>query len=260
MKNLRKYGKAPFNVVVVHGGPGAAGEMAPVGRGLASTGGVLEPLQSATSIKGQVEELKNVIEQSGDLPVNLIGYSWGAWLSYLAAAYHPLFVKKLILVGSGPFEEKYATSIQETRLNRLSEEEREEVKNLIEMLENPSSKDRITAFARLGELFSKTDAYDPVNLVTEMVEIRPDIFRSVWKEAAELRRNNNLLELAKDVKCPVVAIHGDYDPHPSEGVQKPLMASINNFRFILLKNCGHKPWIERQAREKFYKILKEELI
>jgi len=24
MKNLRKYGKAPFNVAVVHGGPGAA--------------------------------------------------------------------------------------------------------------------------------------------------------------------------------------------------------------------------------------------
>jgi hypothetical protein len=28
MKNLRTYGKVPFNVAVIHGGPGAAGEMA----------------------------------------------------------------------------------------------------------------------------------------------------------------------------------------------------------------------------------------
>jgi hypothetical protein len=34
MKNLRIYGKAPFNVAVIHGGPGAVGEMAPVAREL----------------------------------------------------------------------------------------------------------------------------------------------------------------------------------------------------------------------------------
>ena len=32
MKNLRKYEKSPFNVAVIHGGPGAPGEMAPVVR------------------------------------------------------------------------------------------------------------------------------------------------------------------------------------------------------------------------------------
>jgi len=32
-----------------------------------------------------------------------------------------------------------------------------------------------------------------------------------------------------------------------------------HFRLILLKNCGHKPWIERQAREAFYSTLAAEL-
>jgi len=32
MKNLRKYGKAPFSIAAIHGGPGAPGEMAPVAR------------------------------------------------------------------------------------------------------------------------------------------------------------------------------------------------------------------------------------
>ena len=86
MKNLRQYGDSPFVVVVVHGGPGAAGEMAPVARELACSWGVLEPLQTAESLEGQVEELRTVLDNNADTPVVMIGHSWGAWLSYILAA------------------------------------------------------------------------------------------------------------------------------------------------------------------------------
>ena len=66
------------------------------------------------------------------------------------------------------------------------------------------------------------------------------------------------MKLGEKIKCPVVAIHGDYDPHPAEGVKKPLLKVVKNFRFILLKNCGHKPWIEQKAKDEFYIILKKE--
>jgi hypothetical protein len=56
MKNLRKYGKSPYEVAVVHGGPGAPGEMAPVAKELSLLTGVLEPLQTADSLEGQVRE------------------------------------------------------------------------------------------------------------------------------------------------------------------------------------------------------------
>lgn len=46
----RRYGKSPFITAVIHGGPGAAGEMAPVARELSRTGGVLEPLQTAETV------------------------------------------------------------------------------------------------------------------------------------------------------------------------------------------------------------------
>ena len=61
------------------------------------------------------------------------------------------------------------------------------------------------------------------------------------------------------IRCPVVAIHGAYDPHPAEGVRGPLTSIIRDFRFILLDRCGHEPWIERWARDRFYEILKNEL-
>src|SRR5437899_4952417 len=101
MDNARIYGAAPYTVAVVHGGPGAPGTMAPEARALASEWGVLEPLQTATSLDGQIEELRQALEQYCDLPVTLIGSSWGAMLSYLLAARHPALVRKLILVGSG---------------------------------------------------------------------------------------------------------------------------------------------------------------
>ena len=259
MKNLRTYGRVPFNVAVIHGGPGAAREMTPVARELASNWGVLEPLQTETSLEGQIEELRIILEENGDLPVTLIGFSWGAWLSFIFAADYPAIVKRLILIGSGPYEEKYAAGIREIRLNRLSEEDRKEVGSLIEVLDNPAAEDKSTAFARFGVLFSKADAYDPMMYESEVIDCQVDIFQSVWKDAAELRSSGKLLELGKRIECPVVAIHGDYDPHPAEGVQKPMAAVLKSFRFILLKNCGHMPWIERQARDKFYRILKEEL-
>ncbi len=262
MKNLRKYGKAPFNVAVIHGGPGAGGEMAPVARALAPDWGLLEPIQTATSLEEQVEELRTVLEKHGDLPTTLIGFSWGAWLSFIVTAQYPTAVKKLILVGSGPFEEKYVPKLQENRLSRLNKEEKTELKSIVRDLGEPTTQEKNSLLARLGELSSKTDACDPVKTEsdkTDLVGNHGDIFQQVWTKAAKLRKSGKLLEFGKGIKCPVVAIHGDYDPHPAEGVQNPLSNILPDFRFFLLKNCGHTPWIERQAKDKFYKLLKEEL-
>ncbi|MFZ3387008.1 MAG: alpha/beta hydrolase, partial [Candidatus Hydromicrobium sp.] len=141
MKNLRKYGKSPFNVAVIHGGPGAPGEMAPVARKLSIGWSVLEPLQTAASLEGQVQELYDVLKKNGILPITLISWSWGAMLSFIFTARCPSMVKKLILVGSGPFEKKYAAEIMKTRLSRLNEKEKTEILAIIETLNNTAVKD-----------------------------------------------------------------------------------------------------------------------
>jgi pimeloyl-ACP methyl ester carboxylesterase len=259
MKNLRKYGKAPFDVAVIHGGPGAPGYMAPVARELASDWGVLEPLQTATSLEGQVQELREVLEENGDLPITLIGSSWGAMLSFIFSARYPGFARKLILVGSAVYEEEYAANINATRLSRLSEEEKEQAHSLMEALNDPAVEDKNTPLVQLGKLFTKADAYNPMTLDTEQLDTQYHIYQSVWKDAEELRSSGKLLELGRQIQCPVVATHGDYDPHPPAGIQKSLSAILKDFRFILLENCGHLPWIEREAREKFFEIIKKEL-
>jgi pimeloyl-ACP methyl ester carboxylesterase len=233
--------------------------MAPVARELASNRGVLEPLQTAASVTGQVEELKTTLEEKGNLPIILIGYSWGAWLGYLVAAHHPSLVRKLVLIGSGPFEEKYVARFQETRLSRLSEDEKTEYRSILARLSDPRAEGQDASLARLGELASKADSYDPLPGEPEAIAFQAEIHQRVWQDAVEMRRSGRLLGLAKQVRCPVVAIHGDYDPHPADGVQAPLSIALKSFRFILLRNCGHTPWIEKQAKEAFYHTLKGEL-
>jgi pimeloyl-ACP methyl ester carboxylesterase len=192
--------------------------------------------------------------------VTLIGHSWGAWLGFIVAARHPHLVKKLILVGSGPFEARYAEEIQSTRMSRLTEEEREEVRTLMNALDDPESGDRKVDFARFGALFTKADTFDPIRSEpSDALEFRPDIFKSVWPEAAGLRRSGELLRLAQSIRCPVTAIHGDHDPHPADGVEKPLSEVLGEFKFVLLKRCGHTPWEERWAKDEFFRVLRDEL-
>jgi pimeloyl-ACP methyl ester carboxylesterase len=260
VKNLRVYGKEPYGVAVIHGGPGAPGEVAPIARELSSLCGILEPLQTKDSVEGQVQELHDVLEKNGYLPVILIGHSWGAWLSILLTARYPSLVKKLILVGSGPFEEEYAINLLGTRLLRLEEKERVEVLSLIETLDNPDTNDKDRLLARFGQLMSKADSYDPLpDNNRESLKAAYDINFRVWGEAEKLRHSGELLEFGKRIHCPVLAIHGDYDSHPSEGVKIPLSRVLKDFRFILLEKCGHYPWLERFAGDKFYDILKSEI-
>lgn len=259
MNNLRRYGEPPFSLAVIHGGPGAPGEMAPVARELSAFKGVLEPLQTAVTIKEQVRELREVLEEHGDMPVTLIGFSWGAMISFIFTAQYSQMVKKLILIGSGPYEEKYATNIMKTRISRFGKEELDNFVRLTEILNNPSAKNRNKALCNFGKLMSKADTYDSLPHKDEILECNYESFKGVWGEANELRSRGELLEFGKEIHCQVVAIHGDYDPHPFEGVREPLSRILKDFRFILLEKCGHQPWIEREAKEKFYNLLRNEI-
>jgi pimeloyl-ACP methyl ester carboxylesterase len=263
MKNYRTWGKPPYKVVVVHGGPGAPGEVAAVADKLSKTTGTLEPFQTADSVTGQVEELREVLEKHAGLPVILIGHSWGAWLVFIVAVQYPALVKKLILVGCGPFKAEDAAGLGAERLNRLSESDRIEFLKMVEIIYGPAAGDKDKALEKLGALAAKADTYDALPLQQyerpEGLGVSEEINRKVMAEAVGLRVSGKLLSIGKKIKCPVVAIHGDYDTHPAEGVKVPLSRVLKDFRFILLEKCGHEPWMEKYARDEFFKVLREEI-
>ncbi len=253
---LRAYGDPPHTVAVVHGGPGAPGSLAPVARELAGAGwGVLEPLQTARTLDGQVEELHAVLAAHGQLPVALIGWSWGAMLSFITAARHPETVRTLILVSSGVFDARYAPAIMETRLSRLDAADRRALEDAFRHLDDPA------ALAFVGStLKHKTDSVDLLaDPDQDVLEVQSDVYNAVWADACALRESGDLVALGRAIRCPVIAIHGDYDPHPLAGIRDPLTPVLDDFRVVTLARCGHYPWQERHARTAFFELLQREL-
>ena len=126
-------------------------------------------------------------------------------------------------------------------MQRLAPSARQEAQRLLKILEGALEAGEDNALARLGEILSSADAYDPVPGSFEPAEVQMHIYQRVWAQAAELRRSGELLRSATVVQCPVIAIHGDFDPHPWQGVKEPLEKVLSSFEFVLLENCGHKP-------------------
>ena len=88
----------------------------------------------------------------------------------------------------------------ETRFSRLSEAEREKIRCILSFLERPkdgkdgdevgnTKKENNRALARLGELFLRTDSFDPIESRPTEMECNAGIYQAVWSQAAQLRRN-----------------------------------------------------------------------
>lgn len=257
--NFRKFGPPPHRLVLVHGGPGAAGSLELLARRLSLSNGVIDAYQTGHNIDALQRELFALITRNADTPVILLGHSWGAWLSLLFAGSHPDLVRKLILVATAPLEEKYVPGIMETRMHRLCRKERDRFSTLVDNLESHGSVNGDSIFSEIALMLKKADAYDASEDPGERVRLDYGRYRSVWQEAEILRSSGELLTRAGKVRCPVLAIHGDYDPHPADGVSIPLQGKIKDLRFVLLERCGHEPWKEKQASERFFNVLQKEL-
>jgi pimeloyl-ACP methyl ester carboxylesterase len=156
---VRLYGPSPYRVVLVHGGPGGAGEMSPLARTLGGSLSLVEAMQTKLSIADLIDELREQIAVHAQGPAVLVGHSWGAWLCLLFTARHPEFVERIVLISSGVLEDPYAATLRATQLARLSDTERAEMATLEAMLADPEVTDKGALFDDYGYLFEKGDMH-----------------------------------------------------------------------------------------------------
>lgn len=217
MEIIREYGKAPYKFLVLHGGPGAPGCAAGLCRGLGERAGVLEHLQKSHSIDGLFDEIKQIIEKYTLDEVVLVGHSFGAWLALLFAEKYPQFISKVVIIGCGPLEAKFLPELIQARKERSS--------------------DNYCALPNSGN---------------DMLFFDEEQHKALMKEISEMRERGELLARVLNIKCPVIAFHGTYDPHPVRGVSEPLEGKLSDFCMITLQQCGHDPWKEVYARDEFF--------
>ena len=255
---VRKHGKEPYDIVVLHGGPGAAGSAFGLAGLISKEFGVLEPMQSKYTIMELEEELKEQIENHCSGKVIMAGHSWGAWLAGLFAERFPDKVEKVILIGCGPLDETYVSQIQERRKENMTQGEAEEFDQILRKLEaGCGEKDEY--LRRLGEICDRADGYQEEESLGNQAQVNGNLYEKVWKEAAGLRKSGKLLERFARISCPLTLISGAVDPHPPEGVIRPLRDRNVDIKSYVLDRCGHTPWREKYAREEFTRVLIAEL-
>jgi len=255
--NFKLYGSPPHRVVLVHGGPAAIGYLAPLAENLSGSAGVIEAFQTKSTIKELLVELHDIISRQAEIPVTLIGHSWGAWLSILYASHHRKNVKKLILVGSPPLNENLAGNIMGTSLKRLDAKTSSHLFKLMADIDTLPENQRDAAFLEIASILRKADAFELEEDKPSQTSFSFERYNAVWNEAKQLRSSGDLLRHASRISCPTIAFHGVHDPHPAEGVD--LSKNIKGFRFILLERCGHEPWSERHVKTRFIELLLKEI-
>lgn len=256
---VRTYGTPGATpVVVLHGGPGAPGSAGPLARGLVDPLYVVEPWQrwsgeEPLTVERHVADLAATLGHLvPDTRPVLVGESWGAMLALVFASRFPGGVAGLVLVGCGTFDEASRATLQQTLDARTSPA----LRARLDALENEVT-DEAARFLTLYRLCDSLYTFERASDAPAAVE-RFDLVghRESWADMFRLQASGALPAAFGAITCPVLMVHGAYDPHPGAMTRDTLRRYVPQLAYRELDRCGHSPWIERHARERFFALVR----
>ncbi|HTO06637.1 MAG TPA: alpha/beta hydrolase [Myxococcota bacterium] len=258
---VRRWGSDGPQVALLHGGPGAAGDLADLARALAPRFQVLEPLQrrsgeTALTVARHVADLAEVLPG----PMHVVGHSWGAMLGLSFAAAHPGLVTSLCLVGCGTYDAATRAVYARRSQSRMTAAQRAELAELQGGL--ASARDRTARDAlswRAGQLFSAVYGVDllPREPGDEPLWVDSGGEAETWPDVLRLQAEGVEPAAFSAIRAPVRMLHGDDDPHPGPMIRDLLARHVADLSYLGFPRCGHDPWRERHAREPFLRALEE---
>lgn len=256
---VRTYGKSGHDVVVLHGGPGAPGSVASLAATLAPDHKVYEPWQR----RGGANHPLTVESHTADLAVVAperavyVGCSWGAMLGLSFASAHPERVASLVLVGCGSYDEASREEHARRLRSRLGDAQGqlEDLRDRLSRAEDTEWRDDL--LGQIGELVEAASAIDPVGSTAADTHPDADGHEETWSDAMRLQHEGIEPARFEAIQCPVLMLHGDDDPHPGTAIRDTLQRHIRHLVYVGFRQCGHVPWLEKQARDSFDDILTE---
>lgn len=258
---VRIYGSVGPTVTLVHGGPGAPGTMAPVAHELCDRFRVLEPWQRPSgaerlSVARHVTDLHEILDRhgGGSRPA-LVGSSWGAMLALACAAARPDRVGPLVLVGCGTFDRPARERLLANCKERTDDGLRERLARLPAEIPDPDA--RLAALARLVlPIYS----HDVTTTDPGLEECDARANQETWDDMLRLQDEGLYPAVFAAIESPVLMLHGAADPHPGRMIRMSLEPHLPQLEYHELARCGHYPWLEREAREEFFAVLRRWLI
>jgi pimeloyl-ACP methyl ester carboxylesterase len=230
--------------------------MAPVGRALADGFRVLEPFQRRAgreplTVATLVADLDQTIRGEGWASPALVGSSWGAMLALAYAATFPGRAGRLVLVGCGTFDRRARETMRETVNRRLGVEP-----GLLVTPAEVRGLGEDEALRLAGERLLPAYSHDLLSTETGVERCDARGHREVWADMVRLQDEGVYPGAFTRVVGPVLMLHGESDPHPGPMVRDSLAPHVRGLRYHALSRCGHYPWLERHAREEFFRVLR----
>lgn len=259
MPPLQSYETQSTQIILIHGGPAAPGNISILAGQLTKFERVIQLSQDEDTIDKTLIDFRTQLKKKSVQSPIIIGHSFGAWLAAFYATKFPDSVAKLILLGMGPIRNEYVKSIHQTRLNRLNSKNGREYLSCLENIYNYDVQRAKLAMRRLKTLTEITDQYKPIRRQDFSPPVNLHIFKSLSTEMHEHRKRGLLAETFKKIQCPISIIHGKYDPHPVAGISKPLDEMRIDYKLKVLPKGGHELWMEMNCNTEFLKILETEL-
>lgn len=258
---VRSHGESGSQVIVLHGGPAAAGNAVPIARKLGESFRVLEPWQRGSSdvpltVAEHIADLYEVIdERFGVQAPALVGESWGAMLALAYAAAHPDRVGPIVLVGCGTFDLRSRTRLEANLDGRMDDALRQRIGRLSE--EIPDLGERLRA---IYELTRPLYLFDPVPSEDDVPKFDVKAHRETWEDMIRLQGEGVYPAAFSSITSPVLMLHGAYDPHPGDLIRRSLEPYLQELEYREWERCGHSPWIERAARHEFFEVMQTWLL
>ncbi len=244
-------------VVILHGGPGLEHTyLLPQFAHLAkhyklifydqrasgkSTGVVDSATMTVTQFVDDLEGFRKALKLK---KMNLLGHSWGGLLAMKYAITYPQQMTSLILANSIGVNAEWLLPYIQTRTARTTHEDSLAIARITASKEFARKEPKaVEEFARtlFRTYFYHRSSADSLSLSFSQQTAANllDIFGIFLKQFQQYDIRTPLSALT----CPTLVIHGDYDvvlPHYAEEIHK----SIKGSEFVVLKNCGHFPFIE----------------
>jgi len=179
-----------------------------------------------------------------------MGHSWGVLLAMFYGIDYPENLKSLMIVNSTPA----SSELMAKTMPRLTPEDSLQ---RLEILNSDAFKNRESAeFEKLFRIHFRGAFYDrsladSLTLTFQLGFAETSVkLQNLYKDIASYDIHDNLSK----INCPTLVVHGDHDDNPLEGSQK-IHENIPNSKFVLLKNCGHFPFIE--TPDEFFKTIRD---
>ena len=211
---------------------------------------------AAMTLDALVEDIDRVRDAYNLNTMNLMGHSWGGLLAMYYAIKHGDRLNSLILVNSTPPTSALRSASFDIIGQRTSREDSIAQASLVQTpgfkRRDPATMQRYFRLLFRGTFRNRVMADELTLTFGPDYGARSKLLQYLAKDPQ--LQTYNLLSRLETIACPVLIIGSDFDPAPPES-NELIHNHIGGSRYVVMKNCGHFPFIE--APGQFFPLVRD---